>query len=43
MTAELSFIFGMIGVQTSGKNQPVMIEVFRGIPQFLQIAIGTVP
>jgi hypothetical protein len=43
MAAELSIIGGKIGVQTSGNNQPVMSEVLRGIPQFIQAATGTVP
>jgi hypothetical protein len=43
MAAELSFTAGMIGVQISRKNQPVMSEAFRIIPQFIQTSIGTVP
>jgi hypothetical protein len=43
MVVELSFVDGTIGVQSSDKNQPVMIEAFRGISQFIQAAIGTKP
>jgi len=38
MAAELSLVVRMIGVQTSGKNQPVMSEVLRRIPQSIQAA-----